>query len=107
MPVPLSALTGISDVTHPQDMAMRRYALARYLRPPFWVTPLCLLLAYGCAGTARQGAPSEPPAERYARALQYLSMGAGEAAVRELTEAVKAEPTNAEYHTALAAAYHY
>lgn len=98
---------GISDVTHPLDMAMRRYVLAWYLRHPLWVAPLCLLLGYGCMGTARQGTQSELPAERYTRALQYLSMGAGEAAVRELTEAVKADPTNAEFHNTLAFAYHY
>jgi Tfp pilus assembly protein PilF len=86
---------------------MRRYLLASCLRQHLWILPLCLVVGSGCVGTSRQGAQSEPPAERYARALQYLSVGAGEAAVRELTEAVKADPTNAEFHNALAFAYHY
>jgi Tfp pilus assembly protein PilF len=86
---------------------MRRHLLSLRIRQRLWIFPLCLVVGYGCIGAHRQGGQSEPPRERYTRALQYLSIGAGEAAVRELTEALKLEPTNAEFHNALAFAYHY
>lgn len=86
---------------------MRRYLSALRLCQRLWIFPICLIVGYGCASASRQSAPSEQPMERYTRALQYLAIGAGEAAVHELTEAVKAEPTNAEFHNTLAFAYHY
>jgi Tfp pilus assembly protein PilF len=71
-----------------------------------WLFPLCLVALYGCAGGSRQAIQPEEAKARYARALQYLGLGTGEPAVRELTEAVKLDPTNPEIYNALALAYH-
>jgi Tfp pilus assembly protein PilF len=60
-----------------------------------------------CTGAQRQGVQADPAREHYTRALQYLSIGAGEPAIKEMNEAVKLEPTNAEFHNTLAFAYHY
>jgi Tfp pilus assembly protein PilF len=88
-------------------MMLRQHFLALCMRRHLWIYPLCLVVGYGCIGAQRPGSQAESPNERYTRALQYLSIGAGEPAIRELTEAVKLEPTNAEFHNALAFAYHY
>jgi Tfp pilus assembly protein PilF len=84
-----------------------RRRLSRCLRQNLWLVPLCLIALYGCMGAHRQGVRAEPAGEHYTRALQYLSIGAGEQAVKELHEAVKLDPTNAEFHNTLAFAYHY
>jgi Tfp pilus assembly protein PilF len=97
----------IEDTTSPLSMMIRRLFLALCIRRHLWIYLLCLVVGYGCSGAHRPGSQAESPNERYTRALQYLSIGAGEPAVRELTEAVKLEPTNAEFHNALAFAYHY
>jgi Tfp pilus assembly protein PilF len=97
----------VGDATSPLSLMMQRQLLTLHIRRRFWIVSLCLIMGYGCIGTHRQGGQSESPREHYTRGLQYLSMGAGEPAVRELTEAVKLEPTNAEFHNALAFAYHY
>lgn len=73
----------------------------------FWIFPLVILALHGCVGAYRQAVDAEQAKERYARALQYLSVGAGEQAIRELTEAVKHDPTSAELHNALGLAYHF
>jgi Tfp pilus assembly protein PilF len=97
----------VEDTSHPLSMMLRRHLHNLSIRQSFWLVPLCLIVGYGCMGAHRQGGQSESPREHYTRALQYLSIGAGEPAVRELTEAVKLEPTNAEFHNTLAFAYHY
>jgi Tfp pilus assembly protein PilF len=58
-------------------------------------------------GTQRQGTPANPAREHYTRALQYLSLGTAEPAIKELNDALKLDPTNAEFHNALGFAYHY
>ena len=97
----------VGDATSPLSLMMQRQLLTLHIRRRFWIVSLCLLMGYGCIGTHRQAGQSESPREHYTRGLQYLSMGAGEPAVRELTEAVKLEPANAEFHNTLAFAYHY
>jgi Tfp pilus assembly protein PilF len=72
-----------------------------------WILLLCLATVSGCVGGQRQGVRTEPAREHYTRALQYLSIGAGEQAIKELNDAVKLEPTNAEFQNLLAFAYHY
>lgn len=93
----------------PQSLSsmMQRHLLTVCRHQRLWIMPFCLLALCGCIGASRQGSRAESPSDHYARALQYLAMGAGDPAIRELTEAVKAEPTNAEFHNALAFAYHY
>ena len=49
-------------------------------------------------GGTPPGSVTDPAREHYTRALQYLSLGAGEQAVKELNDAVKLDPTNAEFH---------
>ncbi|MBI3326834.1 MAG: tetratricopeptide repeat protein [Nitrospinae bacterium] len=73
----------------------------------FCILPFILLVLHGCMGAYRRAVDAEQAKERYARALQYLSLGAGEQAIRELTEAVKQDPTNAELYNALGLAYHF
>jgi len=53
-------------------------------------------------GRSAQGAPANSAKNNYTRALQYLSIGAAEAAVKELNDALKLDPTNAEFHHLLA-----
>ncbi len=72
----------------------------------FWIFPLCIFALYGCMGANRQAIEAEQARQRYARASQYLAMGASGQAVRELTEAVKLDPTNVVIYNALALAYH-
>jgi Tfp pilus assembly protein PilF len=74
---------------------------------PFWILPLCFMILSGCMGVHRQGVQADSASAHYTRALQYLSIGAGEQAIKELNDAVKLEPTNAEFHNMLAFAYHY
>jgi Tfp pilus assembly protein PilF len=93
--------------TQPQSMMMWKGRFAPCIRPHLWLLILCLLTLSGCMGARRQGARPEPAKEHYTRALQYLSIGAGEQAVKELNDALKLEPTNAEFHNTLAFAYHY
>jgi Tfp pilus assembly protein PilF len=97
----------VEDTISPLRMMLRRHFLALCMRRHLWIYPLCLVVGYGCIGAHRPGGQAESAGERYTRALQYLSIGASEPAVRELTEAVKLEPMNAEFHNALAFAYHY
>jgi Tfp pilus assembly protein PilF len=99
------AIQPMADGTTPPLGMMWRRFLALYIRQPLWICTLCLGVLYSCAGT-RQGVQFEPAREHYTRALQYLSIGAGEQAVKELNEAVKLEPTNPEFRNILALAYH-
>ena len=71
-----------------------------------WILSLCLVTLSGCMGAQRQGAPTRQR-EHYTRALQYLSMEPLRAGVKELNDALKLDPTNAEFHHLLAFAYHY
>jgi Tfp pilus assembly protein PilF len=73
----------------------------------FWFLSLCFVILSGCIGAHRQGMVTGPAKEHYTRGLQYLAIGAGEQAVKELNDAVKLEPMNAEFHNMLAFAYHY
>jgi Tfp pilus assembly protein PilF len=72
-----------------------------------WLLSLCFVILSGCMGAHRQGVQTDPAREHYTRALQYLAIGAGEQAAKELSDAVKLDPTNAEFHNMLAFAYHY
>ena len=72
-----------------------------------WILPLCVLVLSGCQGGYHHTVSAEQAKERYTRALQYLAVGASPPAIRELTEAVKLDPTNAELYNALALAYHF
>jgi Tfp pilus assembly protein PilF len=86
---------------------MWRGLLTSYRRWPLWILPLYLVALPGCVGHHRQVRQPEQAREHYTRALQYLTMGAGGPAVRELTDAVQLDPTNTEYYNALAFAYHF
>jgi Tfp pilus assembly protein PilF len=101
------AIHPIADGTAqlPRMMMWRRSPAGR-IRPPLWSFALCFVVLCGCA-RARQGTPAESATEHYTRALQYLSVGAAEQAVKDLNAAVKLEPMNAEFHNTLAFAYHY
>jgi Tfp pilus assembly protein PilF len=88
-------------------MTMRRRLQALCIRRYLWGISLGLLTLYGCMGAQRQGAPAPSATEHYTRALQYLSIGAAQAAVKELNDALQLDPTNAEFHHLLAFAYHY
>jgi Tfp pilus assembly protein PilF len=98
---------GADGTTQPLNTLMWRRHLAPYIRHDLWLVSLCLVTLYGCTGAHRQGVQVEPAREHYTRALQYLALGAGEPAIKELNDAVKLEPTNAEFHNTLAFAYHY
>ncbi|HSF31923.1 MAG TPA: tetratricopeptide repeat protein [Candidatus Tectomicrobia bacterium] len=95
------------SMTQPLHLVRWRRLLALCIRQHLCVLSLCVIIGYGCAPTHRQGVQLKPAREHYTLALQYLSVGAGEKAVKELHEAVKIEPTNAEFHNLLAFAYHY
>jgi Tfp pilus assembly protein PilF len=68
---------------------------------------LCLVILSGCMGAQRSGARAHSAQDHYTQALQYLAAGAAEPAVKELNDALKLDPTNAEFYNALAFAYHY
>lgn len=72
-----------------------------------WALFLLILMLHGCVGAYRQAVDAEQAKERSVRAFQYLSLGAGEQAIRELTAAVKDAPTNPELYNALGLAYHF
>jgi Tfp pilus assembly protein PilF len=93
--------------TRPPSTLLWRRLRTLCIRQYLWTLSLCLVTLYGCMGARRQGVQVEPAREHYTRALQYLSIGAGEQAVKELNDAVKLEPMNAEFHSTLAFAYHY
>jgi Tfp pilus assembly protein PilF len=93
--------------TRPLSMLLWRRLRTLCTRQYLWALSLCLVTLYGCMGARRQGVQVEPAREHYTRALQYLSIGAGEQAIKELNDAVKLEPMNAEFHSTLAFAYHY
>lgn len=93
------------DATQLLSLMMWGRLPARYQR--FWLLPFCLVMLSGCLGAHRQGVQTDPAKEHYTRALQYLAIGAGEQAVKELNDAIKVDPTNAEFHNTLAFAYHY
>jgi Tfp pilus assembly protein PilF len=76
-------------------------------RQHLWILWLCLVTLSGCMGAQSQGVPAHPAREHYTRALQYLSLGTAEPAIKELNDALKLDPTNAEFHNTLAFAYHY
>src|SRR5262245_24597192 len=102
------ATPAIADAaTQPPSMVMQRRLLALGIRQHLWILSLCLVTLSGCMGTQRQGAPTNSAREHYTRALQYLSVGAAEAAVKELNDGLQLDPTNAEFHHLLAFAYHY
>ena len=94
-------------VTQPPGMVMWRRLLALDIRRHLWALSLCLVTISGCVGAQRHGVPANSAKDHYTRALQYLSVGAAEQAVKELNDALKLDPTNAEFHNALAFAYHY
>jgi Tfp pilus assembly protein PilF len=94
-------------ITQSLSMVMWRRLLAPGILRLLWISSLCLVTLFGCMGAQRQGVPAHSASEHYARALQYLSIGAAEAAVKELNDALKLDPTNAEFHHLLAFAYHY
>ncbi len=90
-----------------QPLILRLGAQPPVRSQPFCILSLCFVILSGCMGAHRQGVPTDPATEHYTRALQYLSIGAGEQAVKELNDAVKLDPTDAEFHNMLAFAYHY
>jgi Tfp pilus assembly protein PilF len=89
------------------NIMMWRRLLTPGIRQFLWLLPLCLFTLAGCTGAQRQGVQADPAREHYTRALQYLAIGAGEPAIKDLNEALKLDPTNAEFHNALAFSYHY
>jgi Tfp pilus assembly protein PilF len=89
------------------SMVMWQRFLTLGIRWHLWILSLCLVSLAGCVGAQRQGVPADSAKDHYTRALQYLSIGASEPAVKELNDALKLDPTNAEFHNALAFAYHY
>jgi Tfp pilus assembly protein PilF len=93
--------------TQPPNIMMWRRLRALGIRQLLWPLSLCLVTLASCAGAQRQGVQADPAREHYTRALQYLAIGAGEPAIKDLNEALKLDPTNAELHNALAFAYHY
>ena len=93
--------------TQPLTLMMWRRLLTLGILQCRWLFPLCLVALASCTGAQRQEVQTDPAKEHYTRALQYLAIGAGEPAIKDLNEAVKLDPTNAEFHNALAFAYHY
>src|SRR5215510_9007761 len=73
----------------------------------FCLLLLCFVMLSACVGTQRPGTHARSAQDHYSQALQYLAAGAAEPAVKELNDALKLDPTNAEFYNALAFAYHY
>jgi Tfp pilus assembly protein PilF len=98
-------------ITHGATQASRlmmwQALLSLGIRQHLWVLSLCLVTLASCVGAQRHGTPAHPAREHYTRALQYLSLGTAEPAIKELNAALKLDPTNAEFHNTLAFAYHY
>jgi Tfp pilus assembly protein PilF len=89
------------------SLMLRRRLLAPCLRRHLAIVSLCVLTCYGCTTAHRQRAQVNQATDHYNRALQFLSAESGEQAIKELNEAVKIEPSNAEFFNLLAFAYHY
>jgi Tfp pilus assembly protein PilF len=95
------------DETRPPSMMMWRRLLTVGIHRHLWILFLCLVTLSSCAGVQRPKDPVQSATEHHTRALQYLSIGAAEGAIKELQEALKLDPTNAEHYHLLAFAYHY